>query len=118
MRPGALFLSCAGLFFTAAAFAAPTSLRLAQDVKAEGCPHLLSQGPARILPAAVGKDQMALTFIGHATFLLETPAGLKVATDYNDYVRPADPPDVITMNRAHQGNRVNKNSHAATRLAR
>ncbi len=85
----------------AAAAAAPSGLRLAQDNKAEGCPHLLSQAPARIIPATVAKDQLSLTFIGHATFLLETPAGLKVATDYNDYVRPADPPDVITMNRAH-----------------
>ena len=76
--------------------------RLAQgQAPAEGCPHLISQGPARVIPAAVGKDQLSLTFIGHATFLLETPAGLKAATDYNDYVRPADPPDVITMNRAH-----------------
>lgn len=81
--------------------AAPGGMRLAQEPKAEGCPHLLSWGPAQTRRAAVGKDQLALTFIGHATFLLETPSGLKVATDYNDYVRPADPPDVITMNRAH-----------------
>ncbi len=83
------------------AHAGPFGARLAQQQQAEGCPHLLSQAPARIIPAAVGKDQLALTFVGHATFLLETPAGLKAATDYNDYVRPADPPDVITMNRAH-----------------
>ena len=101
MKSSALLLSCAGFFLSAAALAAPPSLRLAQEVKAEGCPHLLSHGPARVLPAAVGKDQMSLTFIGHATFLMETPEGLKVATDYNDYVRPSDPPDVITMNRAH-----------------
>lgn len=69
--------------------------------KAEGCPHLMSQAPGRVIPVAVGKDQMRLTFVGHATFELETPSGLRAATDYNDYVRPADPPDVITMNRAH-----------------
>lgn len=81
--------------------ALPAGPKMAQETKAEGCPHLLSQAPARVIPAAVGKDQLSLTFVGHATFLFETPAGLKVATDYNDYVRPADPPDVITMNRAH-----------------
>ena len=85
----------------AGAQAAPSALQLAQEIKPEGCPHLLSQVPPRVIPAAVAKDQLSLTFIGHATFLMETPAGLKVATDYNDYVRPADPPDVITMNRAH-----------------
>lgn len=92
----------AGLILAAPSLAAPFDWRVAQEQqKAEGCPHLLSQAPARVVPATVGKDQLSLTFIGHATFLLETPAGLKVATDYNDYVRPADPPDVITMNRAH-----------------
>ena len=76
--------------------------RFAQEQpKAEGCPHLLSQAPARVIPAKVEKDQLSLTFVGHASFLLETPEGLKVVTDYNDYVRPPDPPDVITMNRAH-----------------
>ena len=39
--------------------------------------------------------------MGHATFLFETPAGLKIATDYNDYVRAAVTPDIVTMNRAH-----------------
>jgi L-ascorbate metabolism protein UlaG (beta-lactamase superfamily) len=47
------------------------------------------QGPTRI------------TFIGHATFLIESPKGIKVATDYNDYVRPSIIPDIATMNRAH-----------------
>lgn len=69
--------------------------------KAEGCPPLLSQGPARIIPAAVRKDELSLRFIGHSTFLLETPQGLRVATDYNDYVKPQPEPDVATMNRAH-----------------
>lgn len=84
-----------------AAQAAPAGLRLAQEPKAEGCPHLLSFRPGAVQRAAVGKDQLGLTFVGHSTFLLETPSGLKVATDYNDYVRPPEPPDVITMNRAH-----------------
>lgn len=101
-----LLFSFSALFFgtavlTGQGWATPFSPRVAQQPQAEGCPHLLSSAPPRVIPAAVGKDQMALTFIGHATFLLETPSGLKVATDYNDYVRPSDPPDVITMNRAH-----------------
>lgn len=77
--------------------------RLAQtpDKKAEGCPPLLSQGPARVIPAAVKKDELLLRFIGHSTFLLQTPEGIRAATDYNDYVKPARDPYVITMNRAH-----------------
>lgn len=75
--------------------------RAQQPQEAEGCPRLIASGAPRIIRAAVGKDELALTFIGHATFVLETPAGLRVATDYNDLVRPDALPDVITMNRAH-----------------
>lgn len=74
----------------------------APDLKAEGCPRLVSFGPPRIVPAALEReDELGLTFVGHATFVLETPAGLRIVTDFNDYVRPAQLPHVITMNRAH-----------------
>jgi L-ascorbate metabolism protein UlaG (beta-lactamase superfamily) len=42
-----------------------------------------------------------LTFIGHSTFLIESPQGITIATDYNDYVRPKIVPNIVTMNRAH-----------------
>lgn len=42
-----------------------------------------------------------LTFIGHSTFVIESPGGVTIATDYNDYVRPSAAPLVATMNRAH-----------------
>ena len=44
---------------------------------------------------------MRLTFVGHATFLIESPQLVRIATDYNDYVRPPILPDIITMNHAH-----------------
>jgi L-ascorbate metabolism protein UlaG (beta-lactamase superfamily) len=49
----------------------------------------------------LGKDEIRLTFVGHATFVIETPGGVKAATDYNDYVRPRETPDIATMNKAH-----------------
>jgi L-ascorbate metabolism protein UlaG (beta-lactamase superfamily) len=42
-----------------------------------------------------------LTFVGHATFLIESPRLVRIATDYNDYIRPPVLPDIITMNHAH-----------------
>ncbi len=102
-----------GIFAILAALAVPATAQTlvskiplpsyaqAPGKKAEGCPPLLSQAPARIIPAAVKPDSLSLRFIGHSTFLLETPQGLRVATDYNDYVKPEREPDVITMNRAH-----------------
>lgn len=87
---------------------APSAFAQTPEPLAEGCPRLVSQGPARIIPAVVNNDELALTFIGHATFLMETPAGLTVATDYNDYVKPSLIPNVVTMNRAHSTHFTNR----------
>jgi L-ascorbate metabolism protein UlaG (beta-lactamase superfamily) len=51
--------------------------------------------------APLGTDQARITFVGHATFLIESAGGISVATDYNDYVRPRDTPVAATMNKAH-----------------
>ncbi len=67
----------------------------------EGCPGLVARRSLPIIPAALAPNEVGLTFVGHATFLIETAGGVKIATDYNDYVRPSVTPDVATMNRAH-----------------
>jgi L-ascorbate metabolism protein UlaG (beta-lactamase superfamily) len=51
--------------------------------------------------AALASTDVRLTFIGHSTFLIESASGVRMVTDYNDYVRPSVVPDVATMNRAH-----------------
>jgi L-ascorbate metabolism protein UlaG (beta-lactamase superfamily) len=66
----------------------------------------VAQGPLRAKPvayepAALKPTEVRLTFVGHSTWLIESPNGVRIATDYNDYVRPAVTPDVATMNRAH-----------------
>ena len=73
---------------------------------AESCPGFVAASPPRAIPAAFGQaalqdDQVGITFVGHATFLIESPGGVRIATDYNDFIRPAVTPDVATMNRAH-----------------
>ncbi|MBK5961092.1 hypothetical protein CCR97_23220 [Rhodoplanes elegans] len=70
------------------------------------CPGLVSRTsprivPAAFLPAALAPDQARVTYIGHSTFLIESPRQVRVATDYNDYVKPTVVPDIATMNRAH-----------------
>lgn len=67
----------------------------------EGCPALISQAAPRIVAAALKRQELALQFVGHATFLIETAGGIRAATDYNDYVRPSVVPEIATMNRAH-----------------
>ena len=61
----------------------------------------LFEGGPRIIHAALKPDEVKLNFIGHSTFLIETPQGVTIATDYNDYIRPARVPQVATMNGAH-----------------
>ena len=72
----------------------------------EGCPGLIAARPTPFVPvsfrlAALKADEVRLNYIGHSTFLIESPQGVRIATDYNDYVRPPVLPDIATMNHAH-----------------
>jgi L-ascorbate metabolism protein UlaG (beta-lactamase superfamily) len=72
----------------------------------ESCPGLISRDRPRAIPAAFPlaalKDgEVRVSYAGHSTFLLESPRLVRIATDYNDYVRPSVLPDIVTMNRAH-----------------
>ena len=72
----------------------------------ENCPGLVASGSPRIVPAAfklaqLASDQVRLTYVGHSTFLIESPRIVRIATDYNDYVRTPVLPDIATMNHAH-----------------
>lgn len=51
--------------------------------------------------AAAAPKPVSLTFLGHASFLIETPQGVRIVTDYNDLVRAPVTPDIVTMNNAH-----------------
>ena len=70
------------------------------------CPRLVAdRAPLSVLVsfrlAELAAEEVRLTFIGHSTFLIESPKGVRIATDFNDYVRPNILPDIVTMNRAH-----------------
>jgi L-ascorbate metabolism protein UlaG (beta-lactamase superfamily) len=71
----------------------------------ESCPGLVAERP-RAIPAAfrlaaLKEGEVRISYVGHSTFLIESPKLVRIATDYNDYVRPVVLPDIITMNRAH-----------------
>ncbi len=85
---------------------AATSSAAAQEVEPERCPRFIAGNwpqihPANFSIAQAEEKQVRLTYVGHATFLIESPAGVTVATDYNDGVRPSVVPRIATMNRAH-----------------
>jgi L-ascorbate metabolism protein UlaG (beta-lactamase superfamily) len=73
---------------------------------ADRCPGLVAGKTPRLMPAsfslaALKTDQARITYSGHSTFLIESPRLVRIATDYNDYVRPPVLPDIVTMNHAH-----------------
>jgi L-ascorbate metabolism protein UlaG (beta-lactamase superfamily) len=83
-----------------------TQAPAAKPEMVEGCPGLIASRTPRLTPAALRladltADQVRMTYVGHSTFLIESPKLVRVATDYNDYVKPRVLPDIVTMNRAH-----------------
>jgi L-ascorbate metabolism protein UlaG (beta-lactamase superfamily) len=53
------------------------------------------------LAGGVPEGEVSITFLGHASFLIESPAGVRIVTDYNDAIRAPVTPDIVTMNNAH-----------------
>ena len=67
----------------------------------ESCPGLVAARPLPFRRVALERDQVRISYVGHSTFLIESPQLVRIATDYNDYVRPPALPDIVTMNHAH-----------------
>ena len=58
---------------------------------------------ANFTPAqTAGGDEVSITYAGHSTYVILSPAGVRIATDYSG-VYGSDPlPRVVTMNKAHR----------------
>src|ERR1700741_293290 len=51
--------------------------------------------------AATAED-VAIPYAGHSTYYIDTPQGVRIATDFSGaYHAPGRLPDIVTMNRAH-----------------
>jgi L-ascorbate metabolism protein UlaG (beta-lactamase superfamily) len=66
----------------------------------------MSSAPPRATPvslrlAAAKTDEVAITYAGHSTYYIDTPGGVRIATDFSGAYRTGRLPDVVTMNRAH-----------------
>src|SRR5882672_6031352 len=78
---------------------------LAEEVPRSECLAMAS-APPRATPAslrrtAANADEVAITYAGHSTYYIDTPGGVRIATDYSGAYRTGRLPDVVTMNRAH-----------------
>lgn len=56
--------------------------------------------PASYAEAALEADQVKLTFLGHSSFVIESPGGTRIITDFAG-LSGGIVPDAVTMNRAH-----------------
>ncbi len=70
------------------------------EVAQAGCAPV-AMGLPRIQPVAMADETVEISFLGHASFQIVSPAGVRAVTDYNGVNIPAEPPDIATMNHAH-----------------
>ncbi len=56
---------------------------------------------AGIRAVALQPFEMHVRYLGHSTFLMTSPKGVTIATDYNDYITVQPAPTIATMNIAH-----------------
>src|ERR1700730_18455894 len=66
----------------------------------------MSNAPPRATPvslrqAAATTNGVAITYAGHSTYYIDTPGGVRIATDFIGAYTVGRLPDVVTMNRAH-----------------
>jgi L-ascorbate metabolism protein UlaG (beta-lactamase superfamily) len=77
----------------------------AQDAQRSEC-LAMAKAPWRATPVSLRREaavanEVAITYGGHSTYYIDTPGGIRIATDWNGGFRMGRLPDVITMNRAH-----------------
>jgi L-ascorbate metabolism protein UlaG (beta-lactamase superfamily) len=105
MRSASLWISLSLVLAAPLAAAAQGSAPVKPEM-AESCPGLVAQNRppfmrAALRVAALKEGEVRINYIGHSTFLIESPKLIRIATDFNDHVKPSILPDIVTMNRAH-----------------
>src|ERR1700746_3117904 len=55
-------------------------------------PHAI---PVSLRRTAAATDEVAITYAGHATYYIDTPGGLRIATDWNGAYRMGRLPDIV-----------------------
>jgi L-ascorbate metabolism protein UlaG (beta-lactamase superfamily) len=78
----------------------------AQDVSRGSECLAMANAPPRATPASLRRttaaaDEVAISYAGHSTYVIDTPGGIRIATDYNGAYRTGRLPEIVTMNRAH-----------------
>ena len=95
----------AALLFCVLFWLVPPALAQEDDPVPSKCVAIADALPgvtyANFTPASA-EGAVRITYAGHSTYIIETPAGVRIATDFSG-VHGGDPlPRVITMNKAHR----------------
>src|SRR6266852_1361411 len=66
----------------------------------------MANAPPRAAPVSLRRlaaktEEVTITYAGHSTYYIDTPGGVRIATDFSGAYRTGRLPDVVTMNRAH-----------------
>lgn len=81
-----------------------TCLAVAENIHSPELPvHFASLRTAQ----ASSKYDVSFSFQGHSTYLIESPEGVKIATDFAGWLTDPVTPDVVTMNQAHSSHYTN-----------
>jgi L-ascorbate metabolism protein UlaG (beta-lactamase superfamily) len=81
------------------------SAATAEDALRSEC-LAMAHAPPRATPvnfqlADAEAGEVAITYAGHSTYYIDTPGGVRIATDFSGAYTTGRLPDVVTMNRAH-----------------
>ncbi len=74
-------------------------IAMAQDMHRNGFGQVLYASLA--VPAQGREPEVKFTYAGHSTYVIETPEGVRIATDFSGIYGTDPVPDVVTMNKAH-----------------
>lgn len=98
-----LRLSIAALFAAAVALlaAGPAGARCSQNLVQLGAGVQVASLDGFRFAADTSPNRVIVTFVGHASFQIDTPQGVRAITDYNGVNGFGRRPDIVTMNNAH-----------------
>src|SRR6202522_4480463 len=84
----------------------PISPAAAQEAPRSSECLAMAQAPPRATPVSLRQTaakakEVTITYAGHSTYYIDTPGGVRIATDFSGVYTAGRLPDVVTMNRAH-----------------
>jgi L-ascorbate metabolism protein UlaG (beta-lactamase superfamily) len=98
-----LRFSCAALLAAAVSLlTGPALARCSKNLVEDARPglHFASLDGER-LAGDPSPNRATITFVGHASYQIDTPQGVRIITDYNGINGFGRHPDIVTMNNAH-----------------